>query len=575
MSRCQLAGWLIRQTRTLLAPLIVSVLARIAGQLLGVALFVVAAAALGRAAAGEQLGILPLVAGLVGIALLKAGLRYLEHYSGHWVAFAALQRLRELFFARLVPQAPAATTGRAGADLTERATRDIDRIEVFFAHTFPPAVSAVVVPMIALTWLGIAVSGILAACIAPFVLLALLAPMLSGRATWRASGRVAELRGQLAAQVGDDIQGVREVLGFGAQRSRLLLLDSTGRALTNARGAVSRIQAGRTATVVLLQSFALIVTAVVATGAGAPASQTGIALAVAVGLWVPVRGVEGFVSGLDAVFAATARVREVIEGTPAVAEPAGERPLPAASTGSTGSTIVLDGVTVRHPGRDEPALREVTARFDHGAWSIVVGVSGSGKSTLATLLVRGLDPDDGTVRIDGVDLRELTTSAVRGRVALVSQHPTLLSGTIDENLRLAAPDAEAEAITEALAVVALDDWVATLPEGTATRVDARGVSVSGGQLQRLAIARALIAEPAVLVLDEALSQLDADTAGAVRQRLAAHRSGVTVVEITHRADLVPDEAPVLVLDGGRVVQHGTAGTLRDAGGALSRLEARN
>ncbi|WP_127794487.1 ABC transporter ATP-binding protein [Agromyces sp. LHK192] len=592
-TRMQLTAWLLRHTRRLLGPLVVSVLARIANQLLGVALLVVFATALGAAASGGPVETSALIAWLVGLALAKAGLRYLEHFSGHWVAFTALQRLRELFFARLVPQAPAATAGRAGAELTARATRDIDRVEVFFAHTMPPAVSAVVVPVVALTWLGFAVDAVLAAVIAPLVAGMLLAPLVSGRATWRAASGVARGRGEVAAHVGDDVQGVREVLAFGAERARLDALDHAGRDLTTAVGAAGRVRAGRAVVVTLLQLATVIVPLTVGLATDVPAASVAIALAVAVGLWVPARGIEGFTAGLDASFAAAGRVREIVEGTPAVvdrvgagsaatitvtdatnaaASAAAPHPSPAPAPSAS---IHLHDVVARYPGADRPALDGVTARFEPGAWSVVVGVSGSGKSTLATLLVRGYDPERGAIRLGGADLRELGLDDLRRRVALVSQHPVAVSGTIADNLRLAAPDATDEALREAVDLVGLADWIASLPQGFETPVRERGRSVSGGQLQRLALARALVADPEVLVLDEGLSQLDATTAALVRDRLVARRLGLTVVEITHRADLVPDDAAVVVLDGGRVIEQGPAGILRASGGAFARVEARN
>lgn len=568
MTRLRLTAWLIGHTRQLLPPLVVSVLARIANQLLAVALLTVTAAALGQAATGWAVSVPSVIGWLAGLAIAKAGLRYLEHYAGHWVAFTALQRLRELFFTRLIPQAPAATTGRAGAELTERATRDIDRIEVFFAHALPPAASALVVPAVTLTWLGVAVDGLLAAVTAPFVAIALLLPAWSSPATGRAARHVATVRGALAARVGDDIQGTREVLAFGAQHARLRDLDDTGRALTSAREHAAVIRAQRTMTIVLLQMCSLIVPLAIGTMAGLPPTETAVALAVAVGLWGPVRGVEGFASGLDTAFAATDRIRQIIDAEPTIRDSDYPGPVPQHSG------VELRGVTARHPGSDQPTLRELSARFAPGRWAFVTGVSGSGKSTLAALLARGLDPESGTVHLGGADVRELRIDELRRRVALVSQHPTLLSGTIADNLRLTAPDANEATIVEAITIAALDDWLALLPKGLDTRLRERGVTVSGGQLQRLALARALVHWPEVLVLDEALSQLDAATAHTVRKRLARTRRGLTVIEITHRADLVPDDAAVFVIDRGRVIEAGTARVLRSAAGSFARLEAR-
>lgn len=569
-TRASLARWLVGHTRSLLPVLGLSALSRIANQLLAVALLVLVAEAIGRAATQPPGPWWALAAVLAGIALAKAALRYLEHYSGHWVAFTALARLRELFFARLVPQAPAATQGRAGAELTERATRDIDRVEVFFAHTLAPAVSAVVVPVVVLGWLGLVVDGRLALGLALFVAAMLLVPFGFGRGTWHSAQQVAARRGDVAERLGDDIQGVREVLGFGIRSQRLDGLADADRALAAARSRLGRNQAYRSASLVLIEATAVVVLVGVGGALHLPATQIVVALAVAVGLWAPARGIDDFVAGLDAAFAAAARVYAVVEAKPLVTDPAG--PAPSPSGGPV--AISLESVSVRYPGGRSVALDQLSASFLTGTHSFVAGVSGSGKSTLAGLLLRGWDPSAGTVRLFGTDLRDLLIDVVRSRIGLVAQHPTLLSGDLALNLRLAAPDAPDEQVQDALAVAGLAGWLAGLPHGLATPVSERGLNLSGGQLQRLVLARALLAAPDVLVLDEALSQLDAATAGEVRANLARHRSGLTTIEITHRADLIPDESMVVVVDAGRVVERGLAGDLRAAGGAFPRLEAR-
>ncbi|MFT3876719.1 MAG: ABC transporter ATP-binding protein [Propioniciclava sp.] len=578
MNRFDLARWLVHHTRRLLPPLALSALARIANQLLGIALLVVAASVLVAAASGTPPALPALIATLAGIALAKAFLRYAEHYAGHWVAFTALQRLRELFFERLVPQAPAATSGRAGAELTARATRDIDRIEVFFAHTFPPAISAVAVPAIALAWLASAADPRLAGAIAPFVATAIaVVPLVASRGTWAAAHAVAGARGALSAHLGDDIQGVREVLAFAAGDARLTTLDAADRRLAAARGHVGRGLAIRACATTLLQAGALTAPVLVGLAAGVPTGDIALAVAVAIGLAGPARGIDDFVTGLDAAFAATARVRRIIDAPPAVRDsPAVEaiRPAPIGPPTPPEAGVRINDVTLTYPGAARPALRGVNAAIAPGTWTYVVGVSGSGKSTLATLLLRGRDPEKGCLSLNGVDLRDLRLDDLRGHVALVTQRPTLLSGTIADNLRLANPDADDAALAEALHTADLDGWVASLPQGLDTPTRERGTSVSGGQLQRLALARALVAQPRILVLDEALSQLDAAGAALVRERLRALLGPLTVIEITHRADLIPDDAPVLVLDDARLVETGRAGDLRAAGEAFARLEAR-
>ncbi|MDI9629099.1 MAG: ABC transporter ATP-binding protein, partial [Acidobacteriota bacterium] len=436
MNRLDLTRWLVHHTQGLLGPLALSTVARIINQLLGVALFVIAADAVVRAAAGQPVSVPPLIGWLAGLALGKALLRYLEHYAGHWVAFTALQRLRELFFSRLIPQAPAATTGRAGAELTERATRDIDRIEVFFAHTFPPAVAAVLVPTIALTWLGITVDPRQAAAIGPlFAMTVLVLPGLANGATWRAARGIMRTRGEIARHVGDDVQGVREVLSFGAQGTRLAGLDGLDRLLCDERSRSGRIQAVRSCVAVALQGGALIAPLTVALASDAGPRALAVSLAVAVGLIVPARGIDDFATGLDAAFAATDRVRRVVDAEPLVADTG------AAAAPPPDASISFTDITLRYPGAGEPALDAVTALIPAGEWNYIVGVSGGGKSSLATLLLRGRDPDAGRILLGDIDIRELPLDQLRGWAALVSQRPTLMSGTIADNLRLAAPAA--------------------------------------------------------------------------------------------------------------------------------------
>lgn len=569
-SRWDLTRWLVRHTRALLPALGLSAVARVVNQVLAVLLLAMAADAFGRAAAGYPVDGWALAGGLVLVALVKAALRYLEHYAGHWVAFTALARLRELFFARLVPQAPAATQGRAGAELTERATRDIDRVEVFFAHTFAPAVSAIVVPVVVLSWLAVAVDPRLVLAILPFLVAVEVVPLVWGRGTWHSARAVAGRRGEIAAEIGDDIQGVREVLGFGIGEQRLESLAEADRRLGRARSKAGLNQGFRAASLLLLEAVGLVVVLLVGFAQGLDAAQVVVALAVAVGLWAPARGIDDFVAGLDAAFAAAARVHEVTEGVPAVSDPAE----PVAEPQGHPVALGLDHVTFRYPGSEVAVLDQVGVSFLAGQHSCVVGVSGSGKSTLAGLLLRGWDPTAGTVRLHGADLRDLRLSQLRGRVGLVPQHPTMLSGTLADNLRLAAQDAPEQDLREVLAVAGLTDWLEGLPDGLDTPVSERGQNVSGGQLQRIALARALLADPEILVLDEALSQLDAATAATVRRNLATHRAGLTTIEITHRADLIPDATFVVVLDAGRVVEQGPAGELRATVGAFTRLEAR-
>ncbi|RWZ53143.1 ABC transporter ATP-binding protein [Labedella phragmitis] len=584
--RRDLAAWLLRHTRGLLAPLLLAIVLRIVGQLVGIALLVVAVSGVIRATAADTAGavgsiVLPTVGLLVGLALVKAVLRYLEQYSGHYVAFSALASLRRLFFDRLAPQSPAATDGAASGDLSARATRDIDRVEVFFAHTLPPATSAVVVPLVAVVWTAVVVDPVLALVMLPvLVLVVAVVPFLSGRRTWRATEERARANGRIAQHVSDSVAGVREIVAFDHTTERLAGLDRLGREAARSAERVGTVAGVRAALVQVVQFGGLVVLLLVGAARGAEGTvgwpEVATAIAVLIGIAGPARAVDGFVADLDASFASAARLFEVLERSPVVSDP---EPAVAATSRDGGAP---DGAAVRftdveftYPGSLEPTVTGVTWSVPIGAHVAIVGVSGSGKSTLTSLLARVWDPQSGSVHLDGVDLRDLPLEDVRSRVAIVNQRPFVFGRSMRENLVLGAPDATDEDVASALHVAALDEVVAALPQGLETPLRERGARLSGGQLQRLALARAVITDPEVLVLDESTGALDPATERTVRERLAVWAGGRrTIVEVTHRVDQVMGVDRVLVLDRGAVVEDGAPADLAGADGPFAALLAR-
>ncbi|MGM7671809.1 ABC transporter ATP-binding protein [Microbacterium sp. A93] len=561
-TRRGLAAWLILHTWPLLWPLSIATLARIVGDLLNVAVLVVAAYGLGRAMIGEVVAVWPLALTIVVLGLSKAVLRYVEHYAGHWVAFAALQRLRELLFRRLIPHAPAATTGKASAELTARATEDIDRIEVFFAHTIPPMIAAVVVPAVALTWFAVQVNPLPATLIAVPLAIALLLPFLAARRTAAAAREELAARGEVAVHVADDVQGLREVIAFDARDLRDRERRRREGFVRHARLRIAGAVAVREVAERLLWGAALLLV-VVHSG---DARTAVLAIALLVGLWLGGAGTDDFASGLDAALAACDRVRRVVDAPPLVTD-AGTSNLP----GTDALMVEFEDVSFSYP-EGPPALEQVRFHVAAGDWHSLVGVSGSGKSTIASLLLRAHDAGHGRVLIGGLGVAEMPLEELRRIVAVVDQRPVLFPGTVADNLRLARPAAEDAELEEVLRIVVLDGDA--LPDGVRTRVGERGSALSGGQLHRVALARALLQYPRVLVLDEALSQLDEATAQLVRQRLRAMVSRPTVIEITHRTDLLPGDAEVSVIDRGRVVEQGRASDLLVVGSAFARLNAR-
>ena len=233
--------------------------------------------------------------------------------------------------------------------------------------------------------------------------------------------------------------------------------------------------------------------------------------------------------------------------------------------------VALHDVTFRYPGADRDALSHISATVRPGESLALVGHTGSGKSTLATLVSRLYDPTSGSITIDGVDLREIDPDQLTGLIGVVSQETYLLHTTIRENLLLARRDAEELELWEALEAAQIAGLVASLPEGLDTMVGARGYRFSGGEQQRLAVARTILRNPPILVLDEATSALDNVTEAALQAALDQLVVGRTTITIAHRLSTISDADEVLVLDQGRVIERGRPDDLLEAEGAYASL----
>ena len=578
-SRATLVRWLLGVTRPVLPPLLASTLCRIIDALSGVALFALGAyavASTGLAMVNKSPvpAMWPALTVMAGLSLLKAALRYVEQFLGHLVAFKALELLRGQIFRSLIPRSPrVGTTSRSG-DLLSRATKDVDRIEVFFAHTLAPAVSAVITPIVVLTAIGLKVSWPVALTVLPLVVLQLfIVPRLGSGASLEASRSASALRADLTQHVTDTIQGMSEVVGYGRGQERLdemarIDAEITGASRPTGQWAAVRRGVNQLASLIAPIVVVMIGSMLPATGSGAGVPLLAAAAAAVLRMTETVRGVEELAGALNASFASAERVWEVVNAPVEVRDGAQEL------TSGISHEVLWQDVSYSYPSTAAQAVRGVSLRARAGKWTCIVGASGSGKSTLAQLAVRFDEPTSGRILIDGQDVADLRALSLYQEIGMVDQRVHLMRATIADNVRLAAPSASDAQVLRACRAACIDEDIEALEDGYDTLVGERGQSLSGGQRQRLALARALLARPGVLILDEFTSHLDPDLDERVRIGVRTYLPQATIIEITHRLQWSEQADHVVVMDAGTVVQAGPPAKLLSEPGPLRTLTAR-
>uniref|UniRef100_A0AAU2JSA8 Thiol reductant ABC exporter subunit CydD n=1 Tax=Streptomyces sp. NBC_00049 TaxID=2903617 RepID=A0AAU2JSA8_9ACTN len=500
----------------------------------------------------------------------RAVFRYAERLVSHDAVLRMLADLRVSVYRRLERIAPAGLREHRRGDLLTRLVADADALQDYWLRWLLPVGTAVLVGTgsVAFTaWLlpeaGAALAvGLLAAGIG--------VPLVSGACARRAERRLAPARGELATRVADLLTGTAELTVAGALEDRkdraresdglLTRITARGAAAGGLGGGLSALACGLT----------VVVSAALAADAVHDGRLSGVAMAVAVltplAAFEAVAGLPLAVQYRQRVRRSAERVYEVIDAPVPVVEPE-----QAATAPSSPFPLRLTGVAVRHPGQERDALHGLDLTLEAGRRVAVVGPSGSGKTTLAQALLRFLDLREGSYTLGGTDARTLDGDDVRALVGLCAQDAHIFDSSVRENLRLARTGASEQELRDALSAARLLDWADGLPEGLDTLVGEHGERISGGQRQRLALARALLADFPVLVLDEPAEHLDLATADALTADLLAATEGRTTVLITHRLAGLEAVDEVLVLDRGEVVQRGGYAELAEAEGPLRRL----
>ena len=491
---------------------------------------------------------------LLGVGLLEMTAGAVRHLYAIRNRARSDARVRDAIFAHAL-RLDASYHDRVGpGELMSRASSDsehVARMMDSIGHTigYVLTVFAVAIVLLVLDWrLALVV-------LIPLPLISIAAWAYSRRYHTRTE-RLQERWGAAATLVEETVSGIRVVKGLGAGGPLAAEFRTRSRSIVDRALDIARLDAVFMPTLEFLPLLGLLAVLWIG-GRRVISADLSLGSFVAFNAYVamlvwPLRVLGQRVTTLQKAVGASARISEVLDAEPQLRDPRHPERLDRPVRGD----VRLEGVQFGHED-GHPVLDGLDLHVAAGESVALVGATGSGKSTIAGLLARLYDPDEGSVSLDGHDVRALRISDVRGAVALVFEETFLFTDTVRENIRFARPDARDEDVERAAELAGAAGFVADLPDGYDTLLGERGFSLSGGQRQRVAIARAILADPAVLVLDDATSAVDATKEHEIRKALTTVMSGRTTLVIAHRPATIALADRVAVLEGGRIVEQGT------------------
>lgn len=515
------------------------------------------------------------VGGMVAVAAVTQLLGVVQTWLSTQVGQRVMHGLRTQVFTHLQRQSLGFFTRTRGGEVQSRLVNDVGGMQGVVTTTATSIASnvttavATAVAMAALSW---RLSLLSLVVIPPAVWLTRKVALIRREVTARQQGALADLNHQIDEGLSVSAVRLAKTLGTGPRAAERFAATSDSLVDLELRSQL----AGRWRMATMQIVFSVI-PAVVYLAAGLPATSGGMTIGTLVaftalqgGIFRPLMGLLNVGAQWVASMALFSRVFEYLDLVPDVPAPVAPVLL---DPRSVRGDVRIEGVSLRYPGSDRDAVAGLSLAVPAGSTLALVGATGSGKSTVAGLLARLHDPDIGRVSVDGVDVRDLDPEVLASVVGVVSQESYLVHASVRDNLLLARPEATEGELWASLAAAQVADLVASLPDGLDTMVGARGHRFSGGEQQRLAVARTILRDPPVLVLDEATSALDTSTERALQLALDELARGRTTVTIAHRLSTVRDADRIAVLDDGRLVESGTHDELVAAGGCYSALVA--
>ena len=510
---------------------------------------------------------------MIVIAVLRGILHYVEQYCNHFIAFKLLAIIRHKVFAALRKLCPAKLEGRDKGNLISIITTDIELLEVFYAHTISPIAIATLTSIIMVIFIGRYhwLAGVIA--LVAYLIVGVVIPMWNGK---RGSQKGMEFRtnfGELNSFVLDSLRGLDETIQYGQGEKRKEQMSERSKNLAGMQESLSKMEGSQrsfTNMVILLASFGMLALTIWLYDKGAMGFEGILTCTIAMmGSFGPVVALSSLSNNLNQTLASGERVLSLLEETPLVEEIPGDVETEE-STDHTFTGAKAEAVTFAYKVKGSEGDRE--GGLDHevsetetdtildnysltlqpGQITGIHGASGSGKSTLLKLLMRFWDVQEGSVSVDGADVREIPTKHLRDMESYVTQETHLFHDSIANNIAIAKPGASREEIMEAAKKASIHDFIMTLPKGYDTEVGELGDTLSGGEKQRIGIARAFLHECPLILLDEPTSNLDSLNEGIILKSLKESAEKKTVVLVSHRVSTMNVADMVYEMENGRI-----------------------
>ncbi len=503
---------------------------------------------------GNKPDLLPLALAILGAGILRMGLTVVRRLVAGKVSLAVEFDLRQQFYSHLQRLDLGFFDSQQTGQLMSRATVDLQAIRFFLGYGLVFITQAV---------LTIVIAGVVMIAINPLLALIALLPapliVLSAsrynRVSRPAQQEVQQRIAELTAEAEENVSGIRIVKAFAREEHQLHRFQRSISRVFDQSIYSTRLQSVFSPLIGLLPEIGI---AMVLLVGGREVIDGSLSLGAFVAFFTYVRMLAGPTRMLGAAMAMAQRaiasgnrMFEVLDREPEIQSPPGAPALPAG-----GGEVELRGVALRYDG-GSPALTGVDLHVEAGQTVALVGPSGAGKTSLVGLIARLYEPSEGTVTVDGTDVRAVDLDSLRSQIAFVADDSFLFTASVAENIAYAHQDASREQIEVAARRAQADAFIRDLPDGYETRVGERGLTLSGGQRQRIAIARALLADPRILILDDATSSVDATTEAQIKAGLREAMAGRTTFIIAHRLSTVSLADQIVVLDGGRIVDVGT------------------